>query len=236
MTNYQKFQSPNYNGDGLELTSSSSVDDQMPFLEPPKRELSSLLRLRRLIWVQFSMALAMICLQSIIDIVAFKSNISVLPIIGMGNWVGIFGVITARLGFDAFRTPYGNKCTMIANFVMSILGNFGDAAVIIFTCACLAFLESYVKGNARGEQLPSDDMIRLARGLMMAESLLLLAAITHVFSSIVSTAFICGNLCCKGREPPVTVVVYPRGSDPSHIVAPPGTRLQHYVVAPQQSA
>jgi len=164
-------------------------------------------------------------------------------------------VITASLGFGAFRTPSGNKCLMMANFVLSICCIVADFAIIIGAIVYFGLLNAYMaresfyrserpymaggymagEGFYRSEQPPSAE-IRFVRGLKAAESLLLLAAITHLISCIVSNALICGNLYCRRGEPPVTVVVCPPRTDPafgsettnsSRIIVPHGTRVQY---------
>jgi len=220
----------------------STINIDKSHLEPASQECKSFPSLRRLIWVEFAFALIMILIESIIVGLMFHYGFDGMQTTGMGIWVGILAVITASLGFVAFRTQYGNKGLMIAYFILSIFCALGDAVVIIFATTCFGKLNGYM--NSGGWYPPPTEMIRLARGLMAMESLLLLAAATHLISTIVSTAFMCGNLCYRGE--PLTVVVCPPGTDPSfgssgneytsepfRVVVPPGTRMTTPTVPPQ---
>jgi len=256
-TNYQKFHNPpSYTGEtgpaGMEPpaypfpSAPAIINGQAPFVQPPKKELKSWFSLRRLVLMELILALAMIFFESIIDGVTSTSRL--LPYhpgpcsLGTGIWVGILGLITAGLGWGAFRTPHGNKCLMVANFVMSIISAVADGVMIIFAGICLGTLPWYTRGSYEynsdiGRTIfreASAETVALGRGLMAAESFLLLAAITHLISSIVSTAFICRNWC-QESQPAVAVVYYPTGAnqpigngnetDPCRIAVPSGAHV-----------
>lgn len=147
--------------------------------------------LRRLVRVELTLALAMLFLDVIVEAVIASSHIygpaTGVCALGTGIWVGALGVITAGLGFGAFKTQYGNKCLIVANFVMCIICTVADGIMIIFASICLAHIPWALRGSyvynshtRMGEfQPPSAETAAMIRGVMSAEVMILLAAIAH---------------------------------------------------------
>jgi len=206
--------------------------------------------LKTLVGVEMALSIFLILFEAIIDIMVASSQSSDSPVpcfMGSGIWVGILGVITAGLGFGAFRSMYGNKCLMVANFVMCIICAVADGIMIIFAGICLGTLPHLMRGSYEWNSIErhsifketSPDTVSLIRGLIALEAFILLAAIAHLISSIVSTAFICRNWC-QGSQPTVAVVYLGNANgtsgtnpttgeiDPCRIAVPSGA--QQYVI------
>jgi len=194
------------------------------------------------------LALMLFTFEAIVDGTVANSELPYRPgpcAIGTGIWVGLLGVITAGLGFGAFRSMYGNKCLIVANFVMCIICTVADGIMIIFAGICLSSLPYLMRGSYEWNTMErhsifkeaSPDTVALVRGLIALESFILLVAIAHLISCIVSTAFICRNWC-QGSQPTVAVVYFPGNGtgganttgeiDPCRIAVPSGA--QQYVI------
>jgi len=261
MTTYQKFQNPppytNMAGENGTIAQSNAfqpnqtpqmVNAAVPSFTPQKKELKAWSSLKMLVRVEMILAILMIVFEAIMDGAISEAEFGYGPgrfgcSLGTGVWVGVLGVIAAGLGFGAFRTSHGHKCTMVAHFVMSIICAVADGILVIFASICLSGLPYMMRGSytwdrERGTSVfkeSSPETVAMVRGLIALESFLLLAAIVHFISSIISTAFICRNWC-QGSEPQIAVVYLPgaggrqpegneTAADPYRIAVPSGVHV-----------
>lgn len=184
-TAYEQFHSPPaYHGPPV-------VTGQLPIAQQQRKDLKFLPSLRSLARIELALALVMILFESIVDGVMASSmtfrNYVPLCTMGHGIWVGILGVIAAGLGLGAFKTSKGNKCMMIAHFVLSIICTVADGIMTIFAGSCLPAICRHMEGSydwdSRYQKMyvvsASPETVSIGRGLLATESFLLIAAITH---------------------------------------------------------
>jgi len=105
--------------------------------------------------------------------------------VAYGFLTRVFGIIRGRLGVGAFRNSGRcQKCLVVSHFVMCIIAAFIDFLQIMMSAANLAYISNVHYRDTGAVQ-----------GLLAFGSIILLATVTHMVCSIVSTAFTCNNWC-----------------------------------------